>query len=80
MNKGSGVSTGSGSTLTVGGAIETDNRLISTVATGTSPLAVTSTTVCTNLNADLLDGYPNVESSILRFYCKRMVERRWWST
>ena len=57
MNKGSGVSTGSGSTLTVGGAIETDNRLISTVATGTSPLAVTSTTVCTNLNADLLDGY-----------------------
>ena len=56
-NKGSGVSTGSGSTLTVGGAIETDNRLISTVATGTSPLAVTSTTVCTNLNADLLDGY-----------------------
>ena len=54
MNKGSGVSTGSGSTLTVGGAIETDNRLISTVATGTSPLAVTSTTVCTNLNADLL--------------------------
>ncbi|MDD5397309.1 MAG: hypothetical protein PHW24_04650, partial [Candidatus Moranbacteria bacterium] len=31
-------------------------RLISTIATGTSPLAVTSTTVNTNLNADLLDG------------------------
>jgi hypothetical protein len=31
-------------------------RLISTIATGTSPLAVTSTTAVTNLNADLLDG------------------------
>jgi hypothetical protein len=27
-----------------------------TVATGTAPLTITSTTVCTNLNADLLDG------------------------
>jgi len=34
----------------------TGTRLISTIATGTSPLAVTSTTVVTNLNADLLDG------------------------
>jgi hypothetical protein len=34
----------------------TGTRLISTVATGTSPLAVTSTTAVTNLNADLLDG------------------------
>jgi hypothetical protein len=31
-------------------------RLISTIATGTSPLAVTSTTAVANLNADLLDG------------------------
>jgi hypothetical protein len=31
-------------------------RLVSNVATGTAPLAVTSTTVVTNLNADLLDG------------------------
>jgi hypothetical protein len=31
-------------------------RLISTQATGTSPLQVTSTTAVTNLNADLLDG------------------------
>ncbi|MFZ1483703.1 MAG: hypothetical protein WAS36_01690, partial [Candidatus Saccharimonadales bacterium] len=31
-------------------------RLISTVATGTAPLTVASTTVVTNLNADLLDG------------------------
>lgn len=31
-------------------------QLTSTLATGTSPLAVTSTTVNTNFNADLLDG------------------------
>ena len=31
-------------------------QLTSTLATGTSPFAVTSTTVNTNLNADLLDG------------------------
>ncbi len=39
-----------------GGSIRTDNQLISTVAIGTAPLAVTSTTVNANLNADLLDG------------------------
>jgi len=39
-----------------GGSIQTDTQLISTVATGTAPLAVTSTTAVTNLNADLLDG------------------------
>jgi hypothetical protein len=44
-----------------GGSISADttvqgSRLISTVATGTSPLTVTSTTAVTNLNADLLDG------------------------
>jgi hypothetical protein len=32
-------------------------RLVSTVASGTSPLIVASNTVVTNLNADLLDGY-----------------------
>ncbi|MDD4909316.1 MAG: tail fiber domain-containing protein [Candidatus Omnitrophica bacterium] len=40
----------------VGGSVRTDNQLISTVATGTAPLAVTSTTVVTNLNADTVDG------------------------
>lgn len=34
----------------------TGTQLISTIATGTSPLEVTSTTVVTNLNSDLLDG------------------------
>lgn len=32
-------------------------RYISKVATGTKPIDVVSTTLCTNLNADLLDGY-----------------------
>lgn len=31
-------------------------QLISTVATGTAPLSVSSTTLCSNLNADMLDG------------------------
>ena len=39
-----------------GGNITTAGQLVSTVATGTAPLAVSSTTVVTNLNADLLDG------------------------
>lgn len=32
------------------------HQLVSTIATGTAPLAITSTTVVPNLNADLLDG------------------------
>ncbi len=40
----------------VGGAIRTNNQLISTIAAGTAPLAVTSNTLVSNLNADLLDG------------------------
>jgi hypothetical protein len=43
--------------LTVSGKIHTDNQFVSTVATGTAPFAVSSDTVVTNLNADLLDGY-----------------------
>jgi hypothetical protein len=50
-------STGSGSRLNVGGNIETDGKLISTVAIGTAPLQVTSTTEVPNLNANLLQGY-----------------------
>jgi hypothetical protein len=34
----------------------TSKRFISTVATGTAPLTIASTTLNTNLNADLLDG------------------------
>ena len=45
-------------------------QITSSLATGTSPFAVTSTTVNTNLNADLLDGYsynnlPYFDSSYL---------------
>ena len=43
--------------LTVSGKIHTDNQLVSTVATGTAPLSVTSTTEVTNLNANQLQGY-----------------------
>ena len=43
--------------LTVSGKVHTDNQFVSTVATGTAPLSVSSQTVVTNLNADLLDGY-----------------------
>ena len=50
-------STGAGSRLNVGGNIETDGKLISTVAIGTAPLQVTSTTEVPNLNANLLQGY-----------------------
>ena len=41
----------------IGTSVNVTGQLISTVATGTAPLAVTSTTKVTNLNADLLDGY-----------------------
>ena len=54
-------------TLTVVGNIQVSNvnvinsvtasRFISNVATGTSPIQVTSTTKVANLNVDLLDGY-----------------------
>ena len=40
-----------------GGNANVTGQLISTVSTGTAPLVVSSTTVVTNLNADLLDGY-----------------------
>lgn len=41
--------------LQVNGSI-TSTQLKSTIATGTSPLSVTSTTLVSNLNADMLDG------------------------
>jgi hypothetical protein len=41
---------------TVGGAKTFSSPVASTVATGTAPLSVASTTLVTNLNADYLDG------------------------
>ena len=46
---------GLGSSPTFSGVV-TASRFVSTVATGTSPYSCTSTTLNTNLNADLLDG------------------------
>ncbi len=55
-NVGIGVATPGAKLDVLGGSIRTNNQLISTIATGTAPLAVSSTTKVTNLNADLLDG------------------------
>lgn len=38
------------------------SKLISTVATGTAPIQVSSTTLCTNLNADMVDGKNVIEN------------------
>ena len=43
--------------LDVKGDIRSTNTIRSTVAQGSAPISVSSTTVCPNLNADLLDGY-----------------------
>jgi hypothetical protein len=40
----------------VGGSIRTDHQLISTAPFGMAPISVTSSDVCLNLNADMLDG------------------------
>jgi parallel beta-helix repeat protein len=58
---GTGAST-LGGTLGVTGTITGSStvqgtQLISTIATGTSPLTVASTTLVTNLNADMVDGF-----------------------
>lgn len=42
--------------LDVNGTVRTNSQFISTVATGTAPLVVSSTTKVANLNADQLDG------------------------
>ena len=44
------------------------SRLISTVATGTAPIQVSSTTLCTNLNADMIDGYDVAEGDKTGIY------------
>lgn len=44
-----------GDTMT--GALTINSPIISKVATGTKPIDVVSTTLCNNLNADMLDGH-----------------------
>jgi hypothetical protein len=50
------------------------NQLISKLATGTAPISVQSTTVCPNLNADLLDGKHS--SEIVKVYSVRSTTQR----
>lgn len=43
-------------------------RLISYAANGTTPIQVSSTTLCTNLNADMIDGYDVAEGDKTGIY------------
>lgn len=43
-------------------------RLISYAANGTAPMQVSSTTLCTNLNADMIDGYDVAEGDKTGIY------------
>lgn len=43
--------------LDTSGNVSIPGYFKSTVATGTAPIQVSSTTLCTNLNADMVDGY-----------------------
>jgi microcystin-dependent protein len=61
ISAGAGTGEGSTPTLAIGQSVDTTatpsfSSITSTVATGTSPLTVASTTLVSNLNADLLDG------------------------
>jgi hypothetical protein len=49
----------------VGNIKATAGQFISTKATGTAPVVVSSTTVCTNLNAGLVDGYHHDQSLLI---------------
>lgn len=51
-------------TLDVSGDIQQSGQIISTVSTGTAPLAVSSTTTVSNLSADMVDGVH--QSSLVR--------------
>jgi len=53
---GSGVLTIEASTVSINANVTSIGSYTSTVTTGTAPLTVSSTTLVTNLNADLLDG------------------------
>lgn len=44
------------------------SKLISTISTGTAPIQVSSTTLCTNLNADMIDGYDVAEGDKTGIY------------
>ena len=64
------VTIGSGGTLTATGTV-TGTRLISTIATGTAPLTVTSTTEVANLNAALLNGFASATTNTVNTIVRR---------
>lgn len=58
------------------------SKLISTVSTGTAPIQVASTTLCTNLNADMVDGFnvsdgENTGIHYTKYYPKGNNSVRW---
>jgi hypothetical protein len=55
-NVGIGRESDSAYRLSIHGSMQIDGQIVSTLADGTAPLVVTSTTLVANLNADLLDG------------------------
>lgn len=50
------------------------SKLISTVSTDTAPIQVSSTTLCTNLNADMIDGYDVAEGDKTGIYYTKFYE------
>lgn len=53
--------------LDTSGNVSIPGYFKSTVATGTAPIQVSSTTLCTNLNADMVDGYHSEHFSQNKF-------------
>ena len=51
------ISTSTGWALSADGTFTTSKQIISTLASGTAPLVIASTTLVMNLNADKVDGY-----------------------
>lgn len=67
--------------------VVTGTRLVSTIATGTAPFTITSTTVSANLNADLLDGLhlntsgrANLANEVVRTDASGYIQCGWINT
>ena len=56
------------------GNVTNTGYLKSKVATGTAPIQVSSTTLCTNLNADMIDGYDVAEGDKTGIYYTKFYE------
>ena len=60
--------------LDTSGNVSIPGYFKSTVATGTAPIQVSSTTLCTNLNADMIDGYDVAEGDKTGIYYTKFYE------